>query len=101
MKKRIVSIITVLTVFAAVGCANTQEESGAVIISDTATSEESIEETKLEEDHTLLETNEAPKQEEEEFEELETYVPRSSTYSEASDDEENDTDSGVDIDYNL
>ena len=64
-------------------------------------SEESIEETKLEEDHTLLETNEAPKQEEEEFEELETYVPRSSTYSEASDDEENDTDSGVDIDYNL
>ena len=49
----------------------------------------------------MLETNEAPKQEEEEFEELETYVPRSSTYSEASDDEENDTDSGVDIDYNL
>ncbi|MBO4457269.1 MAG: DUF4163 domain-containing protein [Butyrivibrio sp.] len=44
MKKRIVSIITVLTVFAAVGCANTQEESGAVIISDTAASEESIEE---------------------------------------------------------
>ncbi len=44
MKKRIVSIITVLTVFAAMGCANTQEESGAVIISDTAASEESIEE---------------------------------------------------------
>lgn len=56
----------------------------------------------LEEEHTVLETNDESKEEEEDdFEELETYVPRSSTYSDASDDEDNDTGSGVDIDYNL
>ena len=56
----------------------------------------------LEEDHTVLETNNDIKEDEEDdFEELETYVPRSSTYSDADDDEENDTSSGVDIDYNL
>ena len=55
----------------------------------------------LEEDHTVLETKEEPETNEEEFEELETYVPRSSTYSAINDDEDNDTDSGVDINYDL
>ena len=54
----------------------------------------------VEEQHTVLETNETPKEEEEDFEVLDTYVPRSSTYSAADDDEDNDTDSGVDI-FNL
>ena len=55
-----------------------------------------------EEEHTVLETNNEQVKEEEEFEELETYVPRSSTYSAANDDEEdNDTNSGVDINYDL
>ena len=58
--------------------------------------EEEIEEDK----HIVLETNKEPEVEEE-FEELETYVPRSSTYSAADDDEENDTDTGVDINYDL
>lgn len=55
----------------------------------------------IEEKHTVLETNEEPEEEEESFEELETYVPRSSTYTDADDEEENDTNSGVDIDYDL
>ena len=60
--------------------------------------ESSIKEEPIEEKHAVLETNDEP--EEEEYEELETYVPRSSNYS-AADDEENDTDSGVDINYDL
>ena len=60
--------------------------------------ESSIKEEPVEEKHAVLETNDEP--EEEEYEELETYVPRSSNYS-AADDEENDTDSGVDINYDL
>ena len=70
--------------------------------------EESLPEPPIEEEkeikekkHTVLETNEEPQEEEETFEELETYVPRSSTYTDADDEEENDTNSGVDIDYNL
>lgn len=55
----------------------------------------------LEEEHTVLQTNDEEETTEDDFEELETYVPRSSTYSNASDDEDNDTSSGVDIDYNL
>ena len=55
----------------------------------------------LEEEHTVLQTNDEEETTEDDFEELETYVPRSSTYSDASDDEDNDTNSGVDIDYNL
>ena len=55
----------------------------------------------LEEEHTVLQTNDEEETTEDDFEELETYVPRSSTYSDASDDEDNDTSSGVDIDYNL
>ncbi len=65
------------------------------------TVEEEEEETVEEEKHTVLETSEEPEEEEEEFEELETYVPRSSTYSDANDDEDNNTDSGVDIKYDL
>lgn len=65
--------------------------------------EETVEEEEpiVEEKHTILETSEEPEEEEEEFEELETYVPRSSTYSDANDDEDNNTDSGVDIKYDL
>lgn len=64
--------------------------------------EEEIPEPPHEEEHTVLETNNEQVEEEEEFEELETYVPRSSTYSAANDDEEdNDTDSGVNINYDL
>ena len=59
------------------------------------------EEKEIEEEHTLLKTSEEPEEEEEEYEELETYVPRSSTYSAADDDEDNDTSSGVDINYDL
>lgn len=55
----------------------------------------------LEEEHTVLQTNDEEETTEDDFEELETYVPRSSTYSDANDDEDNDTSSGVDIDYNL
>ena len=58
-------------------------------------------EEKVEEEHTVLETNKEPEVQEEEYEELETYIPRSSTYSDADDDEDNDTDSGVDINYDL
>ena len=68
---------------------------------ETNEKQEELQEEIIEEEHTLLETNDAPKEEEEELEELETYVPRSSTYSNADDDEEEtDTDSGVDI-FNL
>ena len=65
--------------------------------------EETIEEEEepVEEEHTVLETSKEPEVEEEEFEELETYVPRSSTYSDANDEEDNNTDSGVDIKYDL
>ena len=60
------------------------------------------EEEESEEDHTVLETSEdKEKEKEEEYEELETYVPRSSTYSDTSDDDDNNTDSGVDIKYDL
>ena len=61
--------------------------------------EDNYEEETVEENHTVLETSEELEAEEE-LEELETYVPRSSTYTEASDDEDN-TDSGVDIKYDL
>lgn len=64
------------------------------------TVEKEEEEPIIEEKHTVLETSEEP-EEEEGFEELETYVPRSSTYSDANDDEDNNTDSGVDIKYDL
>lgn len=72
-------------------------------INEEEVPEETIEEEeKPEEDHTVLETSEEKeKEEEEEYEELETYVPRSSTYSDASDDDDNNTDSGVDIKYDL
>ena len=60
-----------------------------------------VEEDIEEEKQTVLETEKEPEVEEEEFEELETYIPRSSTYSDANDDEESDTDTGVDINYDL
>lgn len=63
--------------------------------------EEEKKEEIIEEEHTVLETNNEPEIKEEEFEELETYVPRSSTYTVINDDEDNDTDSGVDINYDL
>lgn len=53
-------------------------------------------------EETVLETNTTQEKEDDELmEELETYVPRSSNYSAADDEEDNDTDSGVNIDYNL
>lgn len=51
------------------------------------------------EEHTILETAEEKESEEDLVEELETYVPRSSNYSAADEDE--DIDTGVDIDYNV
>ena len=84
-----------------------------IVFEDTSSLEDSINEEKApeetieeeeepEEDHTVLETSEEKeKEEEEEYEELETYVPRSSTYSDTSDDDDNNTDSGVDIKYDL
>ena len=83
------------------------------VFEDTSSSEDFIneeevpektieEEEESEEDHTVLETSEdKEKEKEEEYEELETYVPRSSTYSDTSDDDDNSTDSGVDIKYDL
>ena len=52
------------------------------------------------EEHTVLETVSEPGETEEPMEELETYVPRSSTYSDA-DDDDNDTSTGVKIDFDL
>lgn len=54
-----------------------------------------------EENHTILETNDVEEEKEDIFEDLETYIPRSSTYSDIDEDEESDTDSGVDINYDL
>ena len=51
------------------------------------------------EEHTILETAEKKESEEELVEELETYVPRSSNYADDFDDE--DTDIGVDIKYDM
>ena len=51
------------------------------------------------EEHTILETAEEKESEEDLVEELETYIPRSSNYSAADEDE--DIDTGVDIDYNV
>lgn len=51
------------------------------------------------EEHTILETAKEKESEEDLVEELETYVPRSSNYSAADEDE--DIDTGVDIDYNV
>ena len=51
------------------------------------------------EEHTILESAEEKESEEDLVEELETYVPRSSNYSAADEDE--DIDTGVDIDYNV
>ena len=67
--------------------------------------QEPVYEEPAEEKHTVLETANDVQEEsdEEEFEELETYVPRSSNYSSIDDDDEddNDTHSGVDINYDL
>ena len=51
------------------------------------------------EEHTILETAEEKESEEDLVEELETYIPRSSNYS--ASDEDEDIDTGVDIDYNV
>ena len=51
------------------------------------------------EEHTILETAEEKESEEDLVEELETYVPRSSNY--ADDFDEEDTDAGVDIKYDV
>ena len=51
------------------------------------------------EEHTILETAEEKENEEDLVEELETYVPRSSNY--ANDLDEDDTDAGVDIKYDV
>ena len=51
------------------------------------------------EEHTILETAEEKESEEDLVEELETYIPRSSNYSAADEDE--DIDTGVDIDYDV
>ena len=53
----------------------------------------------LHENDTILETTQKKENEENLVEELETYVPRSSNYSAADEDE--DTNNGVDIDYNV
>ena len=64
--------------------------------------EEEVQEEIEEENHTVLETAEEEKEEvEDDYEELETYIPKSSTYSDADDDDENDTSTGVKIDYDL
>jgi hypothetical protein len=51
------------------------------------------------EEHTILETAEEKESEEDLVEELETYIPRSSNYS--ASDEDEDIDTGVDIDYDV
>ena len=51
------------------------------------------------EEQTILETAEEKESEEDLVEELETYVPRSSNYE--GDIDEEDVDTGVDIDYNV
>lgn len=67
-----------------------------------------VEETKENEEQivkeeTVLDIKEKEKDDDELVEVLETYVPKSSTYSaiESDDDDDNDTDNGVSIDYNL
>jgi hypothetical protein len=51
------------------------------------------------EEHTILETAEEKESEEDLVQELETYIPRSSNYS--ASDEDEDIDTGVDIDYDV
>ena len=85
-----------------------QEKQGSILnqfIEDEE--EEPLNEEPLKEEEppvqeTVLETKEE-ENEEELVEQLETYVPRSSNYGQSvyDDEEENDADIGVDIDYNL
>ena len=72
------------------------------LIEEEIVPESTIDETEEEEEetHTILETGDEPESNEIEEEVLETYVPRSSTYSDI-DEDENDTDTGVDINYDL
>lgn len=67
--------------------------------------EETIEEEPIEDEEetepTILETSDDKEDEEDLVEELETYVPRSSNYGSQVDDEDDDTDSGVNIDYDV
>ena len=59
--------------------------------------EEPVEEV----EETVLETAASDKEDEDLVEELDTYVPRSSNYEAQVDDDEEDTDSGVNIDYDV
>lgn len=70
-----------------------------LLFEENKVEEEIKKEPVIEEKETVLETTEPKEDEDELMEELETYVPRSSTYS--SDDDDEDTDSGVDINYDL
>ena len=70
-----------------------EEEPEEEIIEEETETEEEAEPTVLE----TAETND----EEDLVEELETYVPRSSNYDNQIEDDDEDTDSGVDIDYDV
>ena len=84
---------------------DTQEESdpfGSLLDPASEEDEPTLEEVKLErKEETLVETAEPKLDEDDLVEELETYVPRSSTYSANDDDDDDDTDIGVDIDYDF
>ena len=62
--------------------------------------DEDVSEEKPQEE-TVVETAEPKMDEDEMVEELETYVPRSSNYSATEDDDGDDTDTGVNIDYDF
>ena len=83
-----------------------EPEGGTPILNELIEEEEEplqVEEEEIveEEPETVLETAQEEPKEEVEEEELETYVPRSSNYGTQVDDDEEDTDSGVDIDYDV
>jgi len=75
-----------------------EDDLGNLLDEEVIEEEKEIEPSKEEE--TVLQTAEKEESEEELVEELETYVPRSSNYGEEVDEDE-DTDIGVDIDYNV
>lgn len=81
---------------------NDDSEEEEDISLDDSSIEEIDEQETTEEEETLLETS-VEQEEEEEFEELETYVPGSSNYSNdvLDDDDDTDDEGGVDIKYDL
>ena len=76
------------------------EEEKEEIIPEEEKKEIFFDDEEEEEEHTVLETEQVEKEESVD-EELETYVPRSSTYTSADEVDENDTNNGVNIDYDL